>query len=96
MFKKNHFLTRFIFPTRYYGGRGYYFAGPANIANTDYGKTNIRYLKKRDAEAEPWNYYYGYPGYYTGYHYGAPYGYYGGYYRGYGCRNDQGSIVPCA
>ena len=55
------------------------------------GKTGIKYnVKKREAEAD----YYAYPVYSTGYHLGAAY--YGGYYRGYGCRNNFGSIVPCA
>ena len=82
---------------RYYGGRGYYAAGPANIKNIDYGKTEIKYNVKREAEADPEAHYYSYPvysGYSTGYHFGVPY--YGGYYRGYGCRNYLGSIVPCA
>jgi len=40
-------------PEGYYGGRGYYHAGAANIENTDYGTTDIKYLVKRDAEAKP-------------------------------------------
>jgi len=34
----------------YYGGRGYYPAGPANIKDTQYGQTGIKYLSKREAE----------------------------------------------
>merc|ERR1711997_957672 len=71
----------------YYGGRGYYAAGPAEI----------KYNVKREAEADPEAHYYSYPvysDYSTGYHFGVPYyGGYGGYYRGYGCRNYLGSIV---
>merc|ERR1712008_307601 len=81
----------------YYGGRGYYAARPANIKDIDYGKTEIKYNVKREAEADPEAQYFSYPvysDYSTGYHFGAPY--YGGYYRGYGCRNGYGSIVPCA
>ena len=37
---------------RYYGGRGYYAAGPANIKNIDYGKTEIKYNVKREAPEE--------------------------------------------
>ena len=67
-----------------------------NIRDIDYGKTDIKYLTKRDTEADPDAHYYSYPVYsgYFGYHFGVPY--YGGYYRGYGCRNYLGSIVPCA
>merc|ERR1711997_830092 len=83
-------------PWGYYGwrypywGHGGYLAKPASIANIDYGKTGIKYLKKREAEpeaeADAWYGYYGHPGYYGyGYGYASPY-YYGGYrgYRGYG------------
>merc|ERR1712156_248087 len=101
-------------PWGYYGwgypywGHGGYLAKPASIANIDYGKTGIKYLKKRDADAaaDAWYGYYGHPGYYGyGYGYASPYyGYYGGY-RGYGygyygyyggCRNGYGAPVPCA
>ena len=54
-------LTIFNLFSRYYGGRGYYHAGPANIKNTEYGKTNIKYLTKRDtkdSEAKPQAYIY--------------------------------------
>ena len=74
-----------------------YFQGKGNIKDIDYGKTGIKYLTKREAEANPEAHHYSYPvysGYSTGYHFGVPY--YGGYYRGYGCPNVYGSIVPCA
>merc|ERR1711997_1351423 len=89
-------------PWGYYGwGWGWprgggYLAKPASIANIDYDKTGIKYLKKREAEpeaeadadaaADAWYGYYGHPGYYGyGYGYASPYyGYYGLGYRGYG------------
>merc|ERR1712037_499655 len=37
---------------RHYYHSGYKYA-PASIANIDYGKTGIKYLKKRSAEADP-------------------------------------------
>merc|ERR1739844_546011 len=87
-------------PWGYYGwGWGWprgggYLAKPASIANIDYGKTGIKYLKKREAEpeaeadadadadaaADAWYGYYGhgYGHYGYGYGYASPY-YYGGY-----------------
>merc|ERR1712109_330386 len=81
-----------------YRGHGGYVAGPASIADIDYGTTKIKYNVKREAEpeaeadadadaaADAWYGYYGHPGYYGyGYGYASPYyGYYGLGYRGYG------------
>merc|ERR1712193_540658 len=78
---------------------GYRSGGTSNQMVENAGASyEVNVKHKREAEADPSAYWYGYYGhpYHWGYY--GYYGYYGHPYYGYygGCRNNQGALVPCA